>query len=100
MKGTTAALARMVAAVPEQRREFAVSIPDLARLAQVSGASISTLEKDGLVDPAHVVRIAVVLTLLELYSPPSNGVKGMVDAEPPTALFHRGIAPAHLGGAA
>jgi transcriptional regulator with XRE-family HTH domain len=62
-------VARIAAAVPEQRRDLDVSLRGLARLSGVSRSTITKVEKGKPVEPALLLQIAATLTLLELYAP-------------------------------
>jgi predicted transcriptional regulator len=65
MHGTTT---RLLASIPEQRRDLGLSLRELARLSGVSRATIAKLDTGRPVDEALAMRVAV--TLIELYSEP------------------------------
>jgi transcriptional regulator with XRE-family HTH domain len=67
MHGTTT---RLLASIPEQRRDLGLSLRELARLSGVSRPTIAKLEAGRPVDEALAMRLAVTLTVFELYSEP------------------------------
>jgi transcriptional regulator with XRE-family HTH domain len=71
MKKSNALVDRIATAVGEQRPDTGISMSELSRLSGVSRSTIRKLERGGRIDPALVVRLALTLTVLELYRPPA-----------------------------
>lgn len=65
----TTSFARIALAVPEQRRALGLSLNETAKLAGVSRGTVARIERGHTVNPMLVVKVAVVLTVVELYAP-------------------------------
>ena len=67
MNGTST-LDRIAQAVPETRRAFDLSQRQIAAMAGVPPHTISRLKRGRFVDPAHLLRLAACLLVIDLYA--------------------------------
>lgn len=94
MRKTTAFLERIALTVPEQRAELGISLNQLEKFSGVSRATIKRIESGCPVDPALLLRVAGVLTTLELHRPPLLERELQVLVQPERRLLQPGPAAA------
>ena len=89
MRKQITSLDRLALAVPEQRHDLELSRRALSECSGVSQATIQRIEAGVRVRPANLVRVALALTALELYSEPKPEQVAL-----PLTLFPPSLAPA------
>jgi transcriptional regulator with XRE-family HTH domain len=87
-------LQRVAHAVGEQRLDLGLSLRKLERCSGVSRATIKRIERGVSVDPVLLLRVAGVLTTLELHRPPLLERELQVLVQPERRLLQPGPARA------
>jgi transcriptional regulator with XRE-family HTH domain len=85
MKAYATILQRIGDALGEQRRDLGLSRREVSMFTGVSNATVARIERGDRVSAKTLLKVAGVLTMLELYSPPPvDDIEPLVLIEPPT----------------
>jgi predicted transcriptional regulator len=75
----TPLISRLALAVPEARRDLDLSLSELARLANVSRATVTKIDHGRPVDPALLVQVASTLLVLDVIAPAADPAEALVE---------------------